>query len=171
MDEPGIEDALMSHPEVTDAATARVGGRPVALAVTTGFVSGPELRRHVRVKLGGAPDVVAIVPDIPRDGAGGPDLAALGERLAALPALYEFLPPRSAVQRWLADLWSALLGQPEIGIRDDFLELGGDSMSATTVLTEVHDAYQVTIPLADFFRLATIERLAAAIDGARGGAP
>jgi acyl carrier protein len=167
-----VRAVLMSHPEVRDAEAASIPeltARPVVAVVTSGFVGAPELRRHVRARLGedGAPDVVAILPELPRTQARELDLAELRDQLTAMPSVYRFLPPRSDLERWLAEVWSALLTQPEIGVRDDFLELGGDSLSATSVLTEIHSAYDVDVSLADFFELATIERLAAVINSRR----
>jgi acyl carrier protein len=164
-----VRAALMSHPEVREAEAAsmpELTARPVAVVVTSGFVGAPELRRHVRARLGqdGAPDMVAILPELPRTPERELDLAELRDQLAAMPSVYRFLPPRSDLERWLAEVWSALLTQPEIGIRDDFLELGGDSLSATSVLAEMHSVYGVDVSLADFFELATIERLAAVIN-------
>jgi acyl carrier protein len=162
----------MAHPEVEDAEAAfipELTARPVVAVVTGDFVSGPELRRHVRVKLGeaSAPDLVAILPELPRTPERALDLAALRDQIQGTASVYRFRPPHSAVECWLAELWRGLLSQPDVGASDDFLELGGDSLSATAVLTEIHAAYGVQISLTDLFELATIDRLAAAIE-ARG---
>jgi acyl carrier protein len=167
-----LRAALLSHPEVKDAAAVHLAGlttRPVAAVVAGNFVSGPELRRHVELTLGpgDVPDLVALLPELPRTRHGGLDLAALRDQIESMPSVYRYTPPRTETERWLAGLWSTLLGQPGIGAGDDFLELGGDSLSATAVLTEVHGTYGVSICLSDLFQLGTIGRLAAAID-ARG---
>jgi acyl carrier protein len=170
-----LRAALMSHPGVQEAEAASIAdltARPVAVVVTGDFVSGPELRRHLRARLGeeNAPDLVAFVPELPRTPGGELDLAELRRQLSASWSGYRYVPPGSAVERRLAGLWQGLLGQPDVGIADDFLELGGDSLSAITVLTEVETAYGVQVSLTELFELATIERLAAAI-GARQRQP
>jgi acyl carrier protein len=167
-----VRAALLSYPGVRDAEAASIPEltvRPVAAVVTDDFVSGPELRRHIVDKLGegNAPDLVAILPELPRTAERELDLATLRGQLAAAPTVYRYLRPRSAVERRLAEMWGVLFGLPDVGARDDFLELGGDSLSATSVLTEVEAASGVSVSLADLFELATIERLAADIDSRR----
>ena len=167
-----LREALMSHPQVSEAQVASLpdlSALPVAAVVTDGFTSGPELRQHLKAALGeaGVPDLIALLPEIPRTAGGELDLAALRDQIAVLPTVYRFAPPRSDVERWLAALWTALLGQPDLGIGDDFIELGGDSVSAISTLTEIHGTYGVQITIADFFESATIEGLAALIEAAR----
>jgi len=167
-----IRQALMSHQQVSSAEVVWMPGlsvRPVAAVVASGFATGPELRQHLKTALGDAdiPEVIAILPEIPRTGEAEVDLNALRVQLAAVPAVYRFVPPRSEVERWLASVWTALLGRDDLGIKDDFLELGGDSVSVISTLTEIHGTYGVEIAIADFFESATIERLAALIEAAR----
>jgi acyl carrier protein len=167
-----LRQALMSHPQVSSAEVVwmkDLSERPVVAVVTNGLATGPELRQHVKTALdeGDIPELIAILPEIPRNGAEHVDLAALRDQLAMLPTVYRFVPPRSDVERWLAALWTALLASDDLGIRDDFLELGGDSVSAISTLNEIHGTYGVEIAVADFFESATIESLAALIEAAR----
>jgi acyl carrier protein len=167
-----IRQALMAHPRVSGAEVVwlpDLAARPVAAVVADGFASGPELRQHLKTALGdaGIPDLIALLPEIPRDAEADVDLAVLRDQLAILPTVYRFVPPRSDVERWLAELWTTLLNSHDLGIRDDFLELGGDSVSAISTLAEIHGSYGVQIAIADFFESATIERLAALIEAAR----
>ncbi|MGH3201151.1 MAG: phosphopantetheine-binding protein [Streptosporangiaceae bacterium] len=167
-----VRQALMSHPQVSSAEVVwmpDLEARPVAVVVTDGFASGPELRQHMKTALGvaGVPDLIAILPEIPRTAGADVDLVGLRDQLAVLPTVYRFVPPRSEVERWLAERWTALLDSHDLGIRDDFLELGGDSVSAISTLAEIHGSYGVEIAVADFFESATIERLAALIEAAR----
>jgi acyl carrier protein len=167
-----LRQALMSHPQVSGAEVVwmkDLSERPVVAVVTNGLATGPELRQHLKTALDEAeiPELIAILPEIPRTGAERVDLTALREQLAAVPTVYRFVPPRSDVERWLASLWTALLASDDLGIKDDFLELGGDSVSAISTLTEIHGTYGVEIAVADFFESATIENLAALIEAAR----
>lgn len=173
MDKPAdVRGALMSHPQVRRAEVADLpdlSARPVAVVVADGFATGPELHQHMRAVLdpAGVPEVIAILPDIPWAEGGTADLSALRARLGSVPAVYRFVPARSETERWLAALWANLLGSHDPGIQDDFLEAGGDSVSAISTLTEVYAAYGVEIPLEDFFESATIERLSTIIESAR----
>jgi hypothetical protein len=155
--------ALLSHPRVDNAEVIDapdLSARPVAVVVADGLLTGPELRQHLLATLAEAdvPDIIAIVPEI--------ELAVVRGQLDELPGVYRFVPARSEVERWLAALWADMFGH-DPGVRDDFLELGGDSVSAISTLTEIHDTYGVEISIADFFSTATIEGLAALVESAR----
>ena len=55
-----------------------------------------------------------------------------------------------------------------VGIKDEFLDLGGDSLKAIRILNRVRQKIQVDIPLTILFRETTIERLAKWIENERG---
>lgn len=63
----------------------------------------------------------------------------------------------------LIALWEDLLALREIGIRDDFFELGGDFLQAQEMLRRVEIAFGKTVQPAQFSRSPTIEHLAAEI--------
>ncbi|MFJ6084455.1 phosphopantetheine-binding protein [Streptomyces sp. NPDC092369] len=49
------------------------------------------------------------------------------------------------LRRFVVTLWCAELGVPDVGDTDDFFALGGHSLAALNVLTDVEDAYQVEL--------------------------
>lgn len=168
-----IARTLMSHPDVSDAEVTSHPESPklrMAVVCTGNFVTGPELREYVEATLGtaNALDVIAILSEIPRDDAGRLDVPALREHLAPGASTYHFVPPRSAAERWLAELWETLLGCNRVGVLDDFLELGGNSITAMQVLTEIQVKYGAEVPITDFFELATIDRLVSALGNCDG---
>jgi len=75
--------------------------------------------------------------------------------------------PRTPTEHRLARLWSAMLGIDEVGIRDDFFELGGSSLQAIEVIAEVNELFDGTIDLETLFNARTIEELGACIDRAQ----
>jgi acyl transferase domain-containing protein/acyl carrier protein len=66
----------------------------------------------------------------------------------------------------LCKIWQILLGFEEVGVSDDFLELGGDSLKAITMITKVHKEFNVSVPLTEFFESPTITHLAGFIQDA-----
>jgi acyl transferase domain-containing protein/acyl carrier protein len=69
-------------------------------------------------------------------------------------------PPTDSHQQKIIDLWQQLFGFELIGIRDDFFELGGDSLKAITVIAHIHKELNVEIPIQEFFYHPTIKYLA-----------
>ena len=51
----------------------------------------------------------------------------------------------------------------EIGVHDNFFDLGGHSLRATTLVSKIHKELNVDLPLRDVFRHSTVENMAAAI--------
>jgi FkbH-like protein len=75
--------------------------------------------------------------------------------------------PQTPTEQQLASIWSAVLNQDKIGVRDDFFELGGHSLLATQVVSQIRGAFGIDLPLRALFEAPTIESLAAAIDEAQ----
>jgi acyl carrier protein len=67
------------------------------------------------------------------------------------------------LEHGLARIWRKLLEISQIGIRDDFFGLGGDSLLAVRMLNAVSRSYGIDVQLATFFADATIEGLAEAL--------
>ena len=75
-----------------------------------------------------------------------------------------YIAPMSNVQEVMTETWQRIFGFDRIGIRDDFLELGGDSLKAVTFISALHKRLNVEIPLPVFFSSPTIEKLALYIE-------
>lgn len=73
-----------------------------------------------------------------------------------------YAPPGSKVEQDICDLWQKLFGFEQIGIDDDFYEIGGDSLKAVTITSQIKKlGYQVA--LTDVLASSTIRELAAMI--------
>jgi acyl carrier protein len=91
---------------------------------------------------------------------------------AALPSPWdgerarESVPPRDDLERTLHEIWCAALERSDIGIQDDFFELGGDSLHAVRILTRVRDELGIAggeEGLGVLFDHPTVEMLARAL--------
>ncbi len=74
--------------------------------------------------------------------------------------LTPYLAPENEAQKILVGIWEQIFGLKGIGIKDDFFELGGDSLKAITVSSLIQKELNTEIPIVDFFRTPTIEKLA-----------
>ena len=74
-----------------------------------------------------------------------------------------YLAPAGPLQLAIASAFVESLALDQAGVRDDFFELGGDSLSATLVLERLHETLGVELPTHVFFDAPTVEGLARAI--------
>jgi amino acid adenylation domain-containing protein len=71
-----------------------------------------------------------------------------------------YVAPRNEVEREVAGIWAEVLGMREVGVEDDFFDLGGNSLVATQLVSRLRGALQVNLALQDFFEGATVAALA-----------
>jgi myxalamid-type polyketide synthase MxaE and MxaD len=102
-----------------------------------------------------------------------PFLSEVGEReksysrLYARPRLHQqYLAPRNEMEHKLVALWRQTLHIEQVGVRDSFFELGGDSVLAAQVLSLTQKTFGISIQSKDVFKEFTIERLAEKLEEA-----
>jgi amino acid adenylation domain-containing protein len=70
-----------------------------------------------------------------------------------------YVPPRTEQEKLIADIWSNLLQVEQVGIRDDFFELGGTSIVAMQIMARLERETGKHLPLAGLFTANTVEKL------------
>ena len=88
-------------------------------------------------------------------------LAEPDEGAGALPN--RSVPPRTPYEEVIASIWRDLLGQPNIGVFDDFFAVGGHSLLAPKIVARIRKTLGVRITVMDFFSSPTVAGLAAAV--------
>jgi acyl carrier protein len=73
------------------------------------------------------------------------------------------VPPRSEVEKALADVWKEVLNVDRVGVHDNFFELGGHSLLATRVISRVRDCFGIELPIRTLFESATVAAFAEAL--------
>ncbi|WP_223765871.1 non-ribosomal peptide synthetase/type I polyketide synthase [Corallococcus sp. AS-1-6] len=68
--------------------------------------------------------------------------------------------PRGDIEERVAALWRDRLGLEFVGRHDDFLELGGNSLTAAQLLNQLREAFGVNLPLAVLFEAPTVAGIA-----------
>ncbi|WP_165423358.1 non-ribosomal peptide synthetase [Ktedonosporobacter rubrisoli] len=74
-----------------------------------------------------------------------------------------YVAPVSPLERRMAELWQELLGVQRVGLRDDFFELGGDSLLAVQFFARMEEIYGRKLAISTLFAGSTIEYLARAL--------
>lgn len=72
--------------------------------------------------------------------------------------------PYNEIQQKLVRIWEKVLGTDGVGINHHFFEIGGQSLKAITLVSEIHRVFEVEIPLGKVFGSPTIKELALLIE-------
>jgi amino acid adenylation domain-containing protein len=78
------------------------------------------------------------------------------------------LPPSTDTQRVLLEIVSEVLGRNIQGVNHNFFDLGGDSLSATRLLSRIDARLKVRVSMRDIFSATELRNLAEVIDRKRG---
>jgi amino acid adenylation domain-containing protein len=164
-----IESALNDHPAVREslviARNGPDGGQHlVAYLVMDKKVScsAKELRRYLQARL---PDYMIPLAHVflnhfplnsngkvARETLPAPDLSAR--------VVSEYVAPRNEIESKLARFWQEALGLERVGIEDDFFEVGGDSLLATTLAFQIEQEFGKPIPVLTVFEAPTVREMA-----------
>eukprot|EP01097_Dermamoeba_algensis_P005398 TRINITY_DN3431_c0_g1_i2.p1 TRINITY_DN3431_c0_g1~~TRINITY_DN3431_c0_g1_i2.p1 ORF type:complete len:1086 (-),score=342.08 TRINITY_DN3431_c0_g1_i2:1118-4375(-) len=133
-----------------------------------------ELREYLRSKLPEymIPSAFVVLPKIPLTPNGKIKKEALPK---PDPSAYfgdeDFIAPRTPLEKLLAEIWTNVLGVTKLGIHDNFFDLGGHSISATTLTLQVREAvsHANKLPVEALYKAPTIAEMAAAIENLKAG--
>ena len=145
-----------------DVTTLQSDSRLVAYYVATRELTTSELRRHVRQTLPEpmVPSQFVRLDSIPLTANGKVDRSALPEPGASRPSIdTAFVSARTETEKKLAEIWENVLGIEDVGVRDNFFDLGGDSIMAIQIVSRARRA-GVATTLNQLFESLTIEGLA-----------
>jgi acyl carrier protein len=75
-----------------------------------------------------------------------------------------FSPPQTAMERQIAGLWQEVLQLEQVGIFDNFFDLGGDSLKLARLHHKLGATLNQQIAMLDMFKHTTIHALAKYLD-------
>ncbi len=75
-----------------------------------------------------------------------------------------YVPPTTALEELLVEVWQEILGNNRIGIQDNFFQLGGHSLLATTCVARLREILEFSVPLRTIFDKPTIAELAQVLE-------
>lgn len=165
-----IQAALCEHPFVSEAAiVARENERgekilaAYVVPARRATLVPNAMRAYLRTKLPEymVPTAFVTLEQLPMTSTGKLDRAALPAPPRSS-AGREVAPtaPTDDIDKWLVSLWQTVLGVPRVGTRDDFFELGGESLHAARIVAEIQIKYGKRLLPSLFVRAPTIEALA-----------
>jgi acyl-CoA synthetase (AMP-forming)/AMP-acid ligase II/acetyltransferase-like isoleucine patch superfamily enzyme/acyl carrier protein len=163
-----VDEILTQHPAIAEAVAFSMPhatlGEDVAAAVVlkgNAVVTEMEIRDFAAARLADfkVPRRVLIVEQIPKGPTGKLQRIGLADKLAAKLG-HQFVSSKTEMERELADIWKDLLNVDRVGIRDNFYMIGGNSLATVSMITEVEERFNATIPMDSFLRSPTIETIA-----------
>ncbi|MGA8332278.1 MAG: amino acid adenylation domain-containing protein, partial [Mycobacterium sp.] len=153
-----IESTLCEHPEVgCCAVVARKApnGEQQLVAYIVGEPGCPSdaavgdwLRRRLPEYM--VPNRFVHLSKLPTTASGKLDKAALPEPSPRGLGRVGAQAPRNDTEKRVAALWAHLLGVPVTDVNSDFFDMGGHSLLAARVVSEVQQAFGVALSLAGF---------------------
>jgi amino acid adenylation domain-containing protein len=178
--EPGeIETHLLALPGIKEAVVVDKTGKNREKYLCAYLVPQQEqtlelkeIRQQLAVKLPGymIPLFFVSLDKIPLTATGKIHRNALPEpHEAGIMHVGQYIAPRNHIERKLVEIWAGLLETDKntISIDADFFEIGGHSLRAVTLISIIHEEFNVELQLGDFFQTPRIKDLGKLIGESR----
>ncbi|WGV25102.1 amino acid adenylation domain-containing protein [Halotia branconii] len=159
-----IESLLLQHSSVKEAVVTlyKTESNQSLIAYVTGITNelGRDLKNYLKSCLPDymIPAQIIILDELPLTPNGKINRKALPTPNIEIAGLYT--APRNEIEQKLAQLWSAVLERPEIGIHHNFFDLGGHSLLAIKLLNHIQQEFRQQLSLSSLFQNPTIAQLA-----------
>lgn len=162
--EPGeVEAALRELPEVAQCVVVARELTPgeaqlVGYLVPAGELDVDAVRAALARRLPDylVPAAFVVLPSLPLNANGKVDRSALPPPDPAQLAAPDYVAPSGPAEERLAEIWQDLLGLDRVGVNDNFVALGGHSLTAARLVGEVRAAFGVELPLPAVFEQPTV---------------
>jgi oxalate---CoA ligase len=165
-----VEKALLLHPLIQHAAAYPVPHPRLGENVSAAVVLKPgatatiqDIKTFLSNHLSASkiPQTVNLVEDLPKGPTGKVSRSELSTAMAKCKR--NIAPPESPLEFQIIEIWQTLLRREDIGVDDDFFELGGDSLLAVQMLLQIEVIVHRKIAPACLRTIYTIRQLAAMI--------
>lgn len=166
-----LASTLRGHSAVRDAQVTAIrhDDRDVTIGVVkfSQYVSGPELRSYVWDRLGAdcGLDGVLLVDAMPLAGDALDIEYVRSAVIAGTCTLFE--GPVDHIEERLLSIWGGAMNLRWVGVHDDFLDIGGDSMVAVEILSKIENEFGEAIDVYDFMSTDSIRGVAGLLRGPR----
>ncbi len=158
MDEIGYEQTDTNHEDEKHL---------VAFYTSSSKISHTELRAHLasRVPEYMVPSYFRELENLPLTPNGKIDRKALPDLNTEQPVSeIAYRAPVTEIEELLVNIWMEVMQLNQVGVDDNFLELGGNSLAAIRIIARVDDAFRLELPVNTVFELPTVSTLAAHIE-------
>jgi acyl carrier protein len=77
-----------------------------------------------------------------------------------------YVAPRTPTEEVLARIWAEVLDIQNVGVTEDFFEVGGHSIVAVSIIARIRDTFEIELTITDLFQTLTVANLAKTVDEA-----
>ncbi|MEO6053890.1 MAG: non-ribosomal peptide synthetase, partial [Chthoniobacterales bacterium] len=168
---PEIEAALSAHPSIREAAVVLSNTELLAFYVPIDHAEGrfEDFRAFLSAQLPEymLPHHIIALDKFPLTPNGKVDrlqLAQISVRFSA-----QTVTPGSETEDAIRNLWIEILKEDNIGLDDNFFDLGGDSIHLARVHQRLSELFNRPLPITDLFTHPTVRTLARHLGGATRG--
>ncbi|MGD8909357.1 MAG: LLM class flavin-dependent oxidoreductase, partial [Chromatiales bacterium] len=165
-----IEARLGQHPDVLECVVvdrADCSGARMLVAYLTPLAGARPAAQVLRLFLGEKlpefmlPSHFVAIDTLPKTPNGKIDRNALPEPGAVRASAGDYIAPRDALEEAVTDIWREVLLVQQIGMQDNFFDLGGHSLTAAQLIARLRATFGVELPLRTLFEASTVEQVAA----------
>ncbi|MDI5895994.1 non-ribosomal peptide synthetase [Flavobacterium algoritolerans] len=117
-----------------------------------------ELRDYVKRKLPHfmVPSYFTQLKEFPLTPNGKINRKSLPDMNKEIPVANDYLAPRNEIENKLIAIWQEVLGVEKIGLKDNFFDLGGNSLLMIKMLNNLNKSFQTNISLLEGYNLPNI---------------
>jgi acyl carrier protein len=176
-----IEMTLMEFPGIKEVAVTALnnnsGDERLVAYVVPKTAPGPnvsEIRRFLEEKL---PDYMIPATFITLDALPLTDTLKVDRKALPKPnglrpeIAVPYAAPRNSIEAALAKIWAEMLELDQVGVHDNFFDLGGHSLAATRVISRVVLTFPLNLPVKVLFDSPTVAEMAEVIAAHRDNNP
>ncbi|AOX00546.1 hypothetical protein BJP34_14815 [Moorena producens PAL-8-15-08-1] len=109
------------------------------------------------------PSGFVLLPQLPLTPNGKVDRKALPVPDVTSSVSTEYVAPQTETQKALAEIWQEVLGIEQVGIHDNFFDLGGHSLTAVKLVSKISTNFNISLPVKTLFLHPTMAELSNSI--------
>ena len=162
-----VDQIIISHPSVEDAACFPVPHEKLGEDISAIYVVKPgklldpnALQQWLRCQLAHfkVPKTLTQVSNVPRSNGKlqRSKLSEIYHKTNNSISRPDFEVPEDPIAVFVAGIWTEVLNQHDIGLKDNFFDLGGDSLKAASFINQLQKRFGSTIYVSSLFDAPTL---------------
>lgn len=167
-----IEHALKEYPQIEAAVVIAKTNQQqqkelLAYVVSKESVNTSELQEHLSrtLPVNMIPGYFIQLDELPLTTNGKIDRKKLpGTDGIQMETGVEYVAPRNELEEKLVNMWEEVIDREKIGVKDNFFKIGGHSLKAALLVSQIRKTFDVDLSLVELFKNPTVEAIAAEIE-------